>query len=126
MKEKANTAFESSGPELLEKARNSQSTLLEEAPILGTPFKAVKEEKGGWFAAMGMNKLTEEHETVDELLKWMEENHWELLVRVITMVVQTLDLHKAKAMKEYMEKEQKENTSKPAAELVKNGKHINP
>jgi len=105
MKEEANTTFESSGPELLEKARNSKSTLLEEAPILGTPFKAVKEEKGGWFAAMGMNKLTEEHETIEELLEWMEVNHWELLVRVITMVVQTLDLHKAKAIKEYMEKE---------------------
>jgi len=105
MKSAESTKSWSSGQELLEEARSSQSTLMEEMSIQGTPFRAVKEE-GGWFGAIGQNKLTDEFETTEELITWMEENHWELLIRVITMVVQTIDLHKAKVIKELMEKEE--------------------
>jgi len=107
MKSESNTKSWSSGQELLEEARNSKSSLIERAPILGTPFEAVKEE-GGYFAVFGQNKLTEEYETTEELLEWMEENHWELLIRVITMVVQTIDLHKARVIKELMDKREME------------------
>ena len=41
---------------------------------------------------------------MQDVLTWMEENHWELLIRGITMVVQTIDLHKMKMMKEANEK----------------------
>ena len=72
---------------------------MEEHEIAGTPFKAVK-DGGGWFAALGMNKLTEEFETTEQLLEWMDNNLWTLMVTVITMVVQTIDLHKIKMAKE--------------------------
>ena len=99
MKDEANTKSWSSGQELLEKARNSTSSLMEEHEIAGTPFKAVK-DGGGWFAALGMNKLTEEFETTEQLLEWMDNNLWTLMVTVITMVIQTIDLHKIKMAKE--------------------------
>ena len=103
----ATATFELSEQQLLEKARNSTSSLLEEKEIQGTPFKAVKQENGGWFAALGMNKLTEEFETPEQLLEWMDSNLWTLMVTVITMVVQTIDLHKVKMMKEAYEKSNK-------------------
>lgn len=98
MKEEANTTFELSGQQLLEEARNSKSSLLERHPIAGTPFEVVKDPK--WFAVLGYNKLTEDFDEMQDVLDWMEENHWELLLRVITMVVQTIDLHKEKVMRE--------------------------
>ncbi|AXH78017.1 MAG: hypothetical protein [Microviridae sp.] len=108
MKEETNTTFEFTDTELLEKARNSKSTLKEELPIQDTPFTAIKED-GGWFAAMGPNKLTEEFETTEELLAWIDVNHWEFLIRVVLMVVQTLDMQKMKGMKEYMDKKNAES-----------------
>lgn len=104
MKEGANTTFELSGQELLDQAANSKSTLVDRHPIAGTPFEAIKENEK-WFAVFGYNKLTEDFEELQEVLDWMEENHWELLVRVITMVVQTIDLHKMKIAKEAYEKQ---------------------
>jgi len=105
MSAEQNTAFEYTDLELLEKARNSKSTLKEELQIQNTPFTAIKEDGGGWFAAMGQNKLTEEFETTEELLAWIDVNHWEFLIRVVLMVVQTLDMQKMKGMKEYMDKQ---------------------
>lgn len=95
--------FELTGQQLLKEARSSDSSLIERAPIQGTPFEVVKED-GKWFAAFGYNKLTEDFDEMQDVLNWMEENHWELLVRVITMVVQTIDLHKMKMMKEAHDK----------------------
>ena len=106
-KSNATETFELTGQQLLEEARNSDSSLIERAPIQGTPFEVVKED-GKWFAAFGYNKLTEDFDEMQEVRTWMEENHWELLVRVITMVVQTIDLHKMKMMKEAHEKRQQE------------------
>lgn len=108
-----NTGFASSGQELLNQAANSESSLMERHPIVGTPFEVIK-EGGKWFGIMGYNKLTEDMNEMQDVLTWMEENHWELLVRVITMVVQTIDLHKMKMAKEAYEKKQAEQTEKEA------------
>lgn len=116
MKEEANTTFELSGQQLLEKARSSDSSLIERHPIAGTPFEVVKDPK--WFAVFGYNKLTEDFDEMQDVLTWMEENHWELLIRVITMVVQTIDLHKMKMAKEIYEK--RKNESKLPEELTIN------
>ena len=90
---------------MLDEAAKSQSTLIDRAPIAGTPFEVIK-ENDKWFAVFGYNKLTEDFDEMQDVLTWMEENHWELLVRVITMVVQTIDLHKMKMAKEAYEKQQ--------------------
>lgn len=68
----------SSDAELLEKAANNKLNSqpeTEEYQIQGSPFKAIK-ENGKWFAAWGKGKMTEDFETLEELLEWIENNYW--------------------------------------------------
>ena len=73
--------------ELLEEARNSKlsSPETELLPIPGSPFQAVK-ENGKWFAVWGKGKMTEDFDSVEELLEWIENNFWNFMITVFTMV----------------------------------------
>lgn len=101
------TMLSLSETELLEKAANSKLTSeaeTEEFQITGSPFRAVREKDGGWFAAWGNGKMTQEYETMDELLEWIENNYWNFLITVLTMAMDSRDLYKAAQIKKHMEK----------------------
>lgn len=95
MKDAVNGQFMSSDTELLEKAANNKlnSPETEEYQISGSPFRSVK-ENGKWFAAWGQGKMTQDFDTVEELLEWIENNYWNFLITVITMAMDSRDLYK--------------------------------
>ena len=104
--------------ELLKKAANNKLNSepeTEEMQITGSPFKAIREKEGGWFAAWGQGKMTEEFPTVDELLQWIEDNYWNFLITVLTMVMDSRDLYKI----DQMMKRAKEERTTPQRELAK-------
>jgi len=100
-----------SDTELLEKAANLKSNSepeIEEMQITGSPFRAVKEKEGGWFAAWGNGKMTEEFETVEDLLVWIENNYWNFLITVLTMAMDSRDLYKIAQIRKHNESMEKE------------------
>jgi len=107
MKDVETVTFESNGQELLEKARNSPLSSDQRLPIHGTPFEAITTNGQTWFAAWGQNKLTEEHESADELLQWIEQNHWTFLVTVVMMMMDSRDMYKAQKIQEYLDDQNK-------------------
>lgn len=105
MKDATNTQFMSSDTELLEKAGNNKLSSLEsqEFQISGSPFKLVN-ENGKWFAAWGKGKMTADFDTADEVLKWIEENHWNFWVTVMTMAMDSRDLYKIDQMMKHQKR----------------------
>ena len=107
----AETTFELSEQELLERASNSRlnsKAEIEEMEISGSPFKAIRLKGRGWFAGWGHSKMTEEFETVEELLAWMESNYWNFLITVLVVMMDARDLRKITEAKEYMDKMNKD------------------
>lgn len=106
------TTFELSEQELLERASNSRlnsEVEMEEVEIDGSPFKAVRLKDGGWFAGWGYSKMTEEFQTVEELLEWIDKNYWNFLITVLVVLMDARDLKKMTEVKEYMEKTNEQN-----------------
>ena len=104
--------FELSEQELLERATNSRlnsEAEIEEMEISGSPFKAIRLKGGGWFAGWGHSKMTEEFETVEKLLAWMESNYWNFLITVLVVMMDARDLKKMADAKEYMDKMNEQN-----------------
>ena len=52
--------------------------------------------------------MTEEFETVEELLAWMESNYWNFLITVLVVMMDARDLKKMTEVKEYMDKMNKD------------------
>lgn len=52
--------------------------------------------------------MTEEFETVEELLAWMESNYWNFLITVLVVMMDARDLRKITEAKEYMDKMNKD------------------
>jgi hypothetical protein len=102
MKNATNTQFMSSDTELLEKAASNKlsSPETEEWQIEGSPFKIVAEESDPatedkvYFATWGRGKMTENFETKEEVLEWIENNYWNFLITVLTMAMDSRDLYK--------------------------------
>lgn len=115
----AATMSGSSDAELLEKAANNKlnSPETDEMQIEGSPFKLVK-ENGKWFAAWGHGKMTEDFETPNDVLEWIENNYWNFLITVITMAMDSRDLYKINQMMKHA----KENAKKEERIYVDEGR----
>lgn len=103
----------SSNAELLEKAANNKLNSqpeTEEMQIQGSPFKLVKAETNRlgegakWFAAWGKGKMTEDFDTPEEVLEWIENNYWTFLITVLTMAMDSRDLYKIEQMMKHQKR----------------------
>jgi hypothetical protein len=56
-------------------------------PIEGTPFIAKWIENVGWFAVCGKYRLTEPMETEEELIKYVNDKPYELIIVLVNIVV---------------------------------------
>lgn len=71
--------------------QSSTSELVKRIDIEETPFQAVKLVDKGWFIALGQYRLTDYKETEEECRLMAKEKHWELLLSVISVIVETAD-----------------------------------
>lgn len=60
--------------------------IIERKRIEGTPFTIISAEGKGYRTVMGKWQITEKFETEKELLKWMEENYYTVILTMIIVV----------------------------------------
>lgn len=70
--------------ESAEKKDNSHSFKRE--AVEGSPFTKIYEEDHGWYLVMGDYRLTNEHETEEELEEFLKTNMWNIMVVMMSIV----------------------------------------
>lgn len=84
--------------------RSKKNTVHERIPIGGTPFTMAKNDNG-YTLLMGLYALTPTFKTKQQVVKFMKDNEWNLMVNVMHAM---LDFHKLIKKEEEPNKQQKE------------------
>lgn len=61
--------------------------LIEREKIEGTPFYIIGNKEEGYFLSFGKHRITELMKTPDDVIQHVEDNHWDITLKVILAVV---------------------------------------
>lgn len=69
--------------------KENSSEIIEREQIENTPFWILKTEEG-YFLVMGKYRLSETYPTQIHVLTYLQDNHWQIILTLCTIVYKTL------------------------------------
>lgn len=70
-------------------SNSSNEELLEKIPVENSPFVIVGQKNKGYNLMLGRQGMIEQIlPTVDDVIKWMNENTWELAFRMVITIIE--------------------------------------
>lgn len=73
--------------------------LIERVKIKGTPIEVIGSKEVGYWASMGLFRLTEKRDTIDEVVYEVEEKGWEIMINVMCAIMAGRDMEIIEAAK---------------------------
>lgn len=72
-----------------ETPKENSSKLIEREDIPETPFVLISIEQGKYFAVLGMKQITPNFKTKGEVLQYIEQNMWNIVLTMILIINET-------------------------------------
>ena len=86
---------------------DSLNKTIERIPIEGTPFWAIGTEVDGYHIGIGKNRITQEPIPKNDITEYINYNTWNIIVQLVTIVVQYLNDEVEKDIEKIDEEETK-------------------
>lgn len=81
------TAEQSSGQMNVENKNTYNKELVSRKKIPNTPFEIIGNEERGYFLAFGKYKLTPDIKTEEDVIMYLEETSWYIIVNIIAIML---------------------------------------
>lgn len=73
---------------------NNESHLITRNPVENTPFAVVGNNENGYFLTMGKYRLTDNFQNEEDVIYYLENNTWEIIVTLMTAIIHASQTHK--------------------------------